>query len=475
MSTKSPDRKPNIVLINCDDLGYGDLSCYGSKKHDTPYTDFLAENGLKLNDFYMPSPICSPSRGGMMTGCYPPRIQFGLFDGEEVLFPGQGLGLNPDEYTISRMLKNTGYRTKIVGKWHCGDQNEFLPTKHGFDEYFGIPYSNDMGRMPSRKDNPPLPLLQDESVVQAQPDQSAITERYVEHSVDFIRRNRDEPFFLYLAHMHVHRPLYASPCFQATSRNGDYGACVAAIDWATGVITETLKNEGLLDDTLIIFTSDNGSRNDYGESNGVLRGTKKTNWEGGVRVPLIVFWPNKIPAGLETSEILTAMDILPTLASIVGEELPKDRKIDGVDASDLWLGETSKSPRSTYFYYMHNCLEAVRSGDWKLFVARKPNSKDAVPVDGKPLAVQEAVPVTELYNLRDDPGETKNLYHDYPEIVKRLQTEIEICREDIGDSFTKTGGKNVREIGKVTDPRPLTEYEEDHPYIIAMYDRDEIG
>ena len=252
--------QPNIILINCDDLGYGDLGCYGSQINQSPYLDQMAAEGIRFTDFYMASPVCSPSRGAMLTGCYPPRIGFAEFDGNWVLFPGDALGLNPEENTIASLLKKQEYATKIVGKWHCGDQKEFLPTRHGFDSYYGIPYSNDMGIQSEKDTHPPLPLLLDEQVIQAQPDQASVTERYVEESVRFIRTNREQPFFLYFAHMYVHLPIYPPDRFIRESNNGRYGAAVQAIDWSVGVLLHELKQLGLDQNTLVIFTSDNGSR-----------------------------------------------------------------------------------------------------------------------------------------------------------------------------------------------------------------------
>lgn len=268
---------PNVVLINCDDLGYGDLGCYGSTSNETPVLDRMAAEGLRFTDFYMASPVCSPSRAALLTGCYPPRIGFGQFDGLPVLFPGQRFGIHEDEVTIAQLLAGAGYATKHVGKWHCGDQAAFLPTRRGFEHYFGIPYSNDMGRqriddgldlprlmrklgIPFVDEIPPLPLLLDEEVLEAQPDQASLTARYVDESVGFIRGNADRPFFLYLAHLYVHLPIYVQPRFEAGSRNGRYGAAVASIDWAAGVLLDELARLGLDDDTLVVFTSDNGSR-----------------------------------------------------------------------------------------------------------------------------------------------------------------------------------------------------------------------
>jgi len=457
--TKKTDKRPNIVLINCDDLGYGDLGCYGSSDNDTPELDTLAEQGIRFTDFYMASPVCSPSRGAMMTGCYPPRIGFGSFEGRVVLFPGQALGLNPKELSIAKLLKQAGYATKLVGKWHCGDQKEFLPTRHGFDSYYGLPYSNDMGRQNGNHDYPPLPLLRNEEVIQQQPDQTSLTERYVEQSIRFIRKNAKDRFFLYLAHMYVHLPIYAPDRFLRESRNGRYGAAVACIDWATGVILHELRTLGLEKDTLIIFTSDNGSRcRDEGGSNGLLRGTKGTTWEGGQRVPCIMRWPRMIPDGTVSRELATAMDFYPTLAELGSAEVPQDTIIDGKSILTLMLsGTTGKSPHDAFFYYMRDTLEAVRDKTWKLHV-RKGDRE-----------------IKELYNLKADPGETENLYDAHPSIVKDLSARIDTCRQDIGDGACNVQGRNVRAIGRVDVADTLTHFDPEHPYIIAMYDLKDRG
>ncbi len=446
---------PNIVLINCDDLGYGDLGCYGSAKNSTPHLDRLASQGMRFTDFYMASALCSPSRGAMMTGCYPPRIGFGQFENQGVLFPGQGVGLNPDERTIARQLKEAGYATAHVGKWHCGDQPAFLPTNHGFDHYFGIPYSNDMGRQVGRENGPPLPLLNDLDVLQQQPDQRTLTERYTVECTRFIRENRDRPFFLYLGHMYVHVPLFVPKQFLERSRNGAYGGAVECIDWSTGVIMDTLKQLGLEENTLVIFTSDNGSRAaNEGGSNDPCRGNKGTTWEGGSRVPCIMRWPQRIAAGTTCSHVARSIDFFPTLAALANTtpKRPDTHPIDGVDISSLMFQANTSPPNETHYYYSRNALDAIRVGDWKLHFRK----------GGKPLDA--------LYNLRQDVGETTDLYAAEPQVVARLTAAADIIRQDLGDAALNIPGPRCRPIGRVDNPKPLTEYRPDHPYMIAMYD-----
>ena len=447
--------KPNIILVNCDDLGYGDLGCYGSDCNNTPNLDSMAADGMRFTDFYMASAVCSPSRGAMMTGCYPPRIGFGEFEGCGVLFPGQAVGLNPNEKTIASQLKQAGYSTKIIGKWHCGDQKEFLPTNFGFDEYFGIPFSNDMGRQANHKPQrfPPLPLLRDKEVVQEQPDQRALTERYTEDAVHYIKRHRDEPFFLYFAHMHVHVPIFVPEHFLKKAKNGGYGAAVEEIDWSMGVIFETLEQLGLTENTLIIFTSDNGSRaRGEGGSNGPCRGHKGQTWDGGIRVPCLMRWPAKIKAGQTQTELATAMDFMTTLSGIAGVDLPSDRIIDGKNILPLMTDANAKSDMDCFAYYAGDSLCAIRNDEWKLHLYRHGEK------------------VQELYNLRSDVGELHNVYDQNPNIVAALEAQAQGMREDIGDKHTDVAGANRREKGRVEKPETLTVYREDHAYVIAEYD-----
>ncbi len=457
--------QPNVVLINCDDLGYGDLGCYGSTRNQTPALDRLAAEGVRCTSFYTASPVCSPARGALLTGCYPPRIGFGSFDGLGVLFPGMAVGLPPTEISLARILSDAGYKTQAIGKWHCGDQADFLPTNHGFDHYLGLPYSNDMGRQAGKPDfmpdMPPLPLLVDGKVVEQQPDQASLTDRYVAASLDFIRSCDGQPFFLYLAHMYVHLPIYVRKEFAEMSTNGPYGAAVASIDWATDVILRELDAQGLADNTIVIFTSDNGSLGDkpppwgseepLGGSNDPLRGAKAQTWEGGQRVPGIVRWPARIAPGQVSDEVVTAMDLYPTLAAACGAEVPTDRIIDGRDITDVLCGD-APSPHEAFFYYSMNDLEAVRSGRWKLHFSKRGKERRA------------------LYDLDADIGETTDVIDDHPDVVARLEALAEQARDSLGDARLDRSGNEVRPIGRVEHPTPLTTYDPNHPYVVAEYD-----
>jgi arylsulfatase A len=445
--------QPNIILINCDDLGYGDLGCYGSPVNRTPAIDRLAAEGMRFTDFYMASPVCSPSRGAMMTGCYPPRIGFSDFEGKWVLFPGQGVGLHPEERTVARLLGAQGYATMLIGKWHCGDQPDFLPTRHGFDRYFGLPYSNDMGIMKNGGKFCPLPLVRDETVVQEQPAQEGLTERYVEEALGFIRVNRARPFFLYLAHMHVHRPHLVASRFLAEAQNGPYGAAVEAVDWATEMLLFELSRLGLEENTLVIFTSDNGSRGDSGGSNAPLRGRKGTTWEGGMRVPCIARWPGRIPAGGTCAEVACSLDFLPTFTALAGAEAPGDRAIDGRDLRPLlFAAPDAQSPHEAFYYFHQGRLEAVRCGQWKRHFCKGADE------------------LCELYDLVQDPAETTDLAAQHPALVSELDARCAGIRAELGDRRLGLEGGAVRPIGQVEQPMTLTTYHPAHPYMIAEYD-----
>ena len=457
--------QPNVVLINCDDLGYGDLGCYGSTLHATPALDRMAAEGLRLDSFYMASPVCSPSRGALLTGCYPPRIGFGAFDGLPVLFPGQPVGLAPSEVSLGRLLSDAGYRTAMIGKWHCGDQPEFLPRRHGFDSSFGLPYSNDMGRQAGtatddhgdQRGYPPLPLLLDDEVFEQQPDQVGLTARYLDAALRVIREPDDRPFFLYLAHMYVHLPIYVQARFAAASRNGAYGAAVETIDWVTAVILHELRSRGLDETTIVVFTSDNGSRVLEGGSNAPLRGAKGTTWEGGMRVPCIVRWPGHIAPGRTSDELATSLDLFPTIAALCAAEVPTDRTVDGVDISALLLDDQAPPPREAFWYYWMNDLHAVRAGRWKLHVAR------------------DGAAVSELYDVVTDPGESHDRAAERPDEVARLAAVADRARASLGDARLGISGADVRPIGRVTDAVPLTTYDPAHPYYAAEYDLPQRG
>ncbi len=440
--------KPNFVLIFVDDLGYSDIGPFGSKLHRTPHLDRMAAEGRKLTSFYVTANVCTPSRSSLMTGSYPRRV--GLDENEEgrwVLFPGNKEGLHSDEVTIAEVLKDAGYKTGMVGKWHLGDQREFLPTRQGFDSYFGIPFSNDMGHDSRRKpyNYPPLPLLRDEEVIEQEPDQRLITQRYTQEALKFIEANKEGPFFLYLPHTMPHWPQYSSQRFAGKSMNGKWGDAVEEVDWSTGEILKKLKALGIDDNTLVIFTSDNGGAMQHGAQNAPLRGGKGTTWEGGHRVCFVARWPGHIPAGAASDELAISVDILPTFAALAGTAAPTDRVIDGMDIRPLLLSDKPQpTPHLAYYYYFMSHLTGVRSGRWKLHVARATGRY--------PNFYPE--PVTELYDLHSDIGETTNVAKQYPQVVERLRSLTEWARADLGDG--KKQGKNVRPAGFVQNAETLT-------------------
>lgn len=439
-------RPPNVVLIVADDLGYGDLGAYGSSCNRTPHIDRLADGGTVLTDFYMSSPVCSPSRAALMTGSYPQRVGLGRGEHHPVLFPGDAIGLDPAEHTIPRAFKDAGYRTGMVGKWHLGDQRPFLPSRHGFDEYFGLPYSNDMHPPDPRPEFrfPRLPLIAGDEVVETDPDQSGLTDRYVAWADDFIGRHSAEPFFLYFAHMYVHTPIHAPPEYVERSKNGIYGAAVEHLDATVGLLVKRLQAEGVLDDTILVVTSDNGSTAEMGASNAPLRGRKFETWEGGVRVPCVINWSGRTQ-GDSIGGIVTAMDLLPTISSLCGLAEPSS-EIDGDDLTGTLFGSGTSSPREVFYYYHADELQAVRWRDWKLRLSSG-----------------------QLFNLAADVGEKTDVSTENPHVVSRIEELVDEARRTLGDQATGAVGSACRAPGRVSDPQTLTDFVDDD-LIEAMYD-----
>ena len=437
--------RPNIIVIFVDDLGYADIGPFGSK-HSTPNLERMAQGGRRFTNFYSTSPVCTPSRASLMTGCYPLRVGMAHNErGQWVLFPGNHKGLNPDEYTMAELLKGQGYATACVGKWHLGDQAPFLPTRQGFDSYFGIPFSNDMGYHNPVRGYPPLPLMRNESVIEEEPDQALLTLRYTEEAVAFIKANRNGPFFLYLPHTMPHIPIYVSDEFKDQSGNGLIGDSVQELDWSTGRILDTLAELDIEDNTLVVFTSDNGGTFRSHSSNAPLRGQKGEVWEGGMRVCTLMQWPGVIPAGTDCHELATMMDLLPTFATFSGGILPDDRIIDGRDIGPLISGQSeAQTPHEAFYYYWMNHLCAVRSGKWKLHVSYL--KRDRIGMT--------QTRVSELYDLENDVGETTNVASANPDVVEHLKALIREARSDLGDGPYL--GRNTRPAGYVESARMLT-------------------
>ena len=443
-------RKPNFIIVLVDDLGYADIEPFGSKANRTPNLTRLAAEGMCFTDFYVSAGVCSPSRASLMTGCYPLRVDLhessrGVF----VLCPMDQKGINPSEITLAETLKSKGYATACIGKWHLGDQDVFFPTRHGFDFHYGIPYSNDGGRKPKTPPGdrtPPLPLMRNETVIEAPAKQETLTKRYTQEAVNFIRRHKDSPFFLYLPHTAVHTPLRGGDEFFGESANGLYGDGVEEVDWSTGELLNTVRELGLERDTIVIFTSDNGATS--AGSNAPFAGGKAQILEGGMRVPCIMWGPGRIPAGTKCDKVATAMDFLPTFARMAGTQEPQDRKIDGRDIGSLMRGEPgAESPHEAFYYYFMSQLQAVRSGKWKLHLALDPK---LVTWTGRPTGTAKA----QLYDLSADPGELTNVIAEHPDVVRRLTELADRARKDIGDYQVK--GAGARPTIRVAEPKPLS-------------------
>jgi len=458
---------PNIVIIFTDDQGYGDIGSYGALQFTTPHLDQMAAEGMRFTNFYAAQAVCSASRAALLTGCYPNRIGI-----TGAMFPTSKIGLHEDEITIAEMLKDKGYATAIFGKWHLGHEKPFLPLQHGFDEYFGLPYSNDMwpvdfagnpvnekSERPWKTKFPVLPLIDGNHMVEevrTLDDQAQLVTRYTERAISFIEKNNEKPFFLYLPHTMPHVPLGVSDKFKGKSDQGMYGDVIMEIDWSVGQILNALRENDLEDNTLVIFTSDNGPWLNFGNhagSTGGLREGKGTSFEGGQRVPCIMRWPGNIPEGTITNQLATTMDIFSTVAAIVDAPLP-DHKIDGVNILPLLEGDYNAHPREGfYYYYRRNNLEAVRKGKWKLIFPHPHISyRSVLPGnDGWPGEYARDTASFSLYNLRRDPGEEYDVKELYPEIVKELEAYAELAREDLGDDLMDRKGNNVRNSGKLKE------------------------
>lgn len=453
-SSTKPDRLPNIVLIFTDDQGYADVGCFGAKGFATPNLDQMAKDGRRFTNFYVAQAVCGASRAALLTGCYPNRI--GMFGA-----PSHAAkhGIHRDEMTLAELVKQKDYRTAIFGKWHLGHLEPFLPLQNGFDEYFGLPYSNDMWPFhPTSKAFPDLPLFEGNKVINpavTADDQTNLIRWYTERSVAFIEKHHDQPFLLYLAHSMPHVPLFGDEKFTGSSEQGRYGDIIQEIDWSVGQVLRALDQHKLANDTLVIFTSDNGPWLSYGNhagSAGPLREGKGTAWEGGVREPCIMRWPGHIPAGTTCHEMAMTIDIVPTIAQIIDGELP-NHPIDGLDISELLTGgPDAKTPHESLAYYYGRGLRAVRSENWKLVFPHQYRSLKGEPgQDGQPGPYQQLQCGLELYNLAEDIGESVDVSEQNPDVVAKLQQLASAFREELGDDLQQQKGSGLRPSGRVAN------------------------
>ena len=438
---------PNIVFILTDDLGYGDLSSYGSKTINSENIDQLAKDGVKLTSYYAAQPVCSASRAAVLTGVYPNRIGI-----HNAFGPNSNSGINHSELTLAEMLKENGYSTGIFGKWHLGSKKEYFPTNHGFDEFYGILYSNDMWRWhPEYPEGYPEDLLlyRNENPIMEIIDQSDLTKDITSESIDFIERNKNNPFFLYIAHPQPHVPLFVSKDFENITGNGLYADVITEIDYSVGRVLRSLEENGLTENTIVVFTSDNGPWLSYGNhsgSSGIYREGKGTTWEGGVRVPSIIKFPNKLKSRV-IDEPVMAIDWMPTFAELTNSKLSAN-KIDGKNIWPLLTGEISSSPHEElYFYYRVNELHSIRMNDWKIHFTRtyrslngRPGGKDGIPVKYDMNVIEQ----NELYNLKNDPRELYNVYNEFPEIAKKMEELGERARNELGDNLSGKKGMGMR-------------------------------
>jgi arylsulfatase A-like enzyme len=448
LATTATARPPNVVVIFIDDMGYGDIGPFGATKQRTPHLDRMAKEGMKLTSFYA-TPVCSVSRAQMMTGCYGARVSV-----PGVYFPGQSVGLNPSEVTVAERLKEKGYATQMVGKWHLGDQPEFLPTRQGFDHYYGIPYSNDMLKKSAETKVPVVPVLRDEKVAELMDGegQRRLVELYTKEAVDFITRSKDQPFYLYFAHNAVHTPIWPGAAFAGKSQNGRFGDWVEEVDWSVGQVLDTLRAQGLDKDTLVVFTSDNGpwlTKGTDGGSAGPLRGGKGSTWEGGVRVPTLAWWPGRVPAGSVNDAVAATIDLLPTFVSLAGGTVPATPVIDGRDITPILLGQSKESAREAHYYFASYDLQAVRQGRWKLALSPQPEGM------GKQAAKTAAG--LRLYDLDAEIGEQTDVAAQHPEVVAKLKALADKMAAEIGGK-TPTARRPAGEVKGAKTLYPTADY-----------------
>ena len=452
-------KSPNLVVIFMDDMAYADIGPFGAKAYPTPHLDRMAKEGRKFTDFYVTQAVCSASRAGLLTGCY--NVRVGIFG---ALGPKSNNGLHANEVTLAELCKQKGYATAIYGKWHLGHHKQFLPMQHGFDDYFGLPYSNDMWpyhpgvlHLPMKerlKRWPHLPLIDKNEIINTQvsgKDQELLTTQYTERAVEFIKKNRDNPFFLYVPHSMVHVPLFVSDKFKGKSGAGLFGDVMMEVDWSVGQILETLRKHKLDKDTLVVFTSDNGPWLSYGDhagSSGPLREGKGTMFDGGCRESTLMWWPGTVPAGSVCSTPAMTIDILPTVAELIGAKLPA-HKIDGKSIVNLVTGKNDKSPQEAYYFYYGQQLQAIRMGKWKLHFPHGYRTMAGRPggTGGIPTKYSQAKIGLSLFNLEEDIGESTDVKAKHPKVVAKMQALGQAMRKELGDQGKKGSGQ--REAGRL--------------------------